>query len=120
SVKFTVQASGDSLQYAWTKNGTALSNTSNTLSFASAKEVDEATYDCRVYNSGGSANCNSFTLTVNNRLAITRQPVDQNTYEGGSASFTVQASGEPAPTVRWYFGGNQVGTGNTLTLSNVR
>lgn len=120
SVKFTVTATGDNLQYAWTKNGTALSNTSNTLSFASAKDVDEATYGCRVYNGGGSANCSSFTLTVNSPLAITQQPVNQNTYEGGSASFTVLAKGEPAPTVRWYFGGQQVGTGNTLSLSNVR
>lgn len=120
SVQFTVQASGDNLQYAWTKNGAALSNTSSTLSFASAKEVDEATYGCRVYNGGGSVNCSNFTLTVNSPLAITQQPVSQNTYEGGSATFTVQASGDPAPTVQWYFGANVVGTGNTLSLSNVR
>lgn len=119
SVQFTVQATGDSLQYAWTKNGVALSNTSNTLSFASAKEVDEATYGCRVYNGGGSVNCNSFTLTVNEPLAITQQPVSQNTYEGGSATFTVQAKGDPAPTIQWYFGSTVVGTGNTLSLSNV-
>lgn len=120
SVRFTVQATGDNLQYAWTKNGTTLPETGNTLSFAAAKKVDEATYSCRVYNGGGSVNCSSFTLTVNTPLAITQQPQNQNTYEGGSATFTVQASGEPTPTVRWYFGDTLVGTGNTLSLSNVR
>ncbi len=119
SVQFAVTATGDNLAYEWTKNGQVLSNTTSTLSFASVKEVDEATYGCRVYNSGSSVSCSSFALTVNSPLAITRQPVTQNTYEGGSATLSVEASGDPTPTVEWYFGGKLVGTGYSLTLSNV-
>lgn len=119
SAQFTVVATGDNLQYEWTKNGERLANTGNTLSFAAAREVDEATYGCRVYNGGSSADCRSFSLTVNSPLAITQQPVSQNTYEGGSVTLTAAASGDPAPTLEWYFGGNLVGTGNSLTINNI-
>lgn len=119
SAQFTVVATGDNLQYEWTKNGERLANTGNTLSFAAAREVDEATYGCRVYNGGSSANCRSFSLTVNSPLAITQQPVSQNTYEGGSVTLTAAASGDPAPTLEWYFGANLVGTGNSLTINNI-
>ena len=119
SASFTVTATGDSLQYEWTKNGEVLSNTTKTLSFAAAKEVDEATYGCRVYNGGSSVNCAAFTLTVNSPLAITQQPQDQNSYEGGSATFTVGVSGDPTPSVQWYFAGKVVGTGTSLSLSNL-
>lgn len=119
SAQFTVIATGDNLQYEWTKNGERLPNTGNTLSFAAAREVDEATYGCRVYNGGSSADCRSFSLTVNSPLAITQQPVSQNTYEGGSVTLTAAASGDPAPTLEWYFGDTLVGTGNSLTINNI-
>lgn len=120
SVQFSITATGDNLNYEWTKNGQVISGTASTLAFASVKEVDEATYGCRVYNGGGSVACSSFTLTVNSPLTITRQPVTQNTYEGGSATLSVEASGDPAPTVEWYFSGALVGTGNSLTLNNIK
>ncbi|HVK99957.1 MAG TPA: immunoglobulin domain-containing protein [Dongiaceae bacterium] len=119
SASFSLVATGDNLQYEWTKNGTALSNTSSTLSFAAVKEVDQGTYGCRVYNNGGSQSCAAFTLTVQDALAITRQPVSQNTYEGGSATLSVEAQGEPAPTIQWYFKGQLVGTGANLVLNNI-
>lgn len=119
SVSFSLVATGDNLQYEWTKNGSVISGTGNTLSFASVQEVDQGTYGCRVYNTGGSLNCPAFTLNVQDALAITRQPVSQNTYEGGSATLSVAVTGEPTPTIEWYFGGNLVGTGASLVLSNI-
>lgn len=120
SVQFVLAATGDNLSYEWTKNGQVISTSGTSLSLASARKVDEATYGCRVYNGGGSVSCPSFSLTVSSPLAIVTQPVSQNTYEGGSATLSVVASGDPAPTVDWYFGGKLVGTGSSLTLNNIQ
>ena len=119
SVNFSVSATGDSLKYEWTKDGQVLPVTSNTLAFASVRSVDQATYGCRVYNNGSSASCTPFTLTVNEPLAITRQPISQSVYQGGSATLEVTATGTPTPTVDWYLAGNLVGTGTKLVLNNV-
>ncbi|AUM13614.1 hypothetical protein Kalk_14810 [Ketobacter alkanivorans] len=119
SVEFTVAATGDDLQYEWTKNGQTITGSGPTLSFASVRELDAATYSCRVYNNGGSANCASFTLSIQAPATIVTQPVSQSTYEGGSVSLSVAASGIPAPTVTWLFNGNQVGSGATLALNYI-
>lgn len=120
SLSLNVQATGDNLQYEWSKNGqTLFSENSASLNFASLKELDEGTYGCRVFNGGGSQNCGNFNLTVNAPVLITEQPTSQSSYVGGSATFSVAASGDPAPQVQWYFKSNVVGTGNTLTLNNL-
>lgn len=120
SVTFTVSATGDDLQYEWSKNGQVIPGNSNSLSFAAVRELDEATYGCRVYNNGSSASCASFKLTIQSPVQITTQPTSQSTYENGSVSLSVAASGDPAPTVEWYFNGAVVGTGNTLPLNYIK
>ena len=117
SVSFTIGASGDNLQYEWTKNGQVIAGSGNTLSFASVRELDAATYGCRVFNEGSSANCSSFKLTIQSPVQITSQPTSQTTYESGSVTLTVAATGDPTPTVEWYFGGQLVGTGESLALN---
>ncbi|WP_290583842.1 immunoglobulin domain-containing protein [Ketobacter sp.] len=119
SVAFTVQASGDGLRYEWRKNGQVIPGSSPTLSFASVRELDEASYSCRVFNDGSSANCASFNLDVLSAVKIVTQPVSVTTYEGGSASLSVVASGDPEPTVEWYRNSTLVGRGNTLTLNYI-
>lgn len=51
-------------------------------------------------NSAGSAN-QTFTLTVTGAPTITTQPVDRTIAVGNSTTFTVAASGSPAPTYQW-------------------
>ena len=119
SVTFRIAASGDNLQYEWRKNGQVIPGNTSTLSFASIRELDEATYGCRVYNEGSSQNCSSFSLDIQSPVAIITQPVSQTTYEGGSTSLTVSASGDPTPTVEWYHDSKLVGTGKTLALNYV-
>jgi len=53
---------------------------------------------------------------------ITTQPQSASATAGGSAQFTVSASGAPDPTYQWYFNGSVFsgGTGSTLSLANVR
>ena len=54
--------------------------------------------------------------------AITTQPVSQTVRSGTTVTFTVAATGSPAPTYQWLRNGvNYPGaTANTLTLSNVQ
>lgn len=63
-----------------------------------------------------------FSTPTSSAPQITSQPVDATAAESGSASFTVTATGNPAPTYQWYRNGTaMVGeTNSTLTLSNLR
>ena len=53
---------------------------------------------------------------------ITDQPRSQTAATGANISFTVTASGIPAPTYQWYVNGNAINgaTDTTLSLANVR
>ena len=48
---------------------------------------------------------------------ISPQVVDQTRNEGQSASFTCQATGQPVPTISWYFNGILLGNGAKYTIS---
>ena len=43
--------------------------------------------------------------------------MDQTQDEGDTASFTCQATGEPVPTISWYFNGTLLADGATHTIS---
>ena len=43
--------------------------------------------------------------------------LDQTQNEGGTASFTCQATGEPVPTIGWYFNNSLLANGATHTIS---
>ena len=62
---------------------------------------------------------------------ISPEVMDEVQYKGGTASFTCQATGEPVPTISWYFNGAPVNNDtdvdkykisktpvNTTTISN--
>ena len=46
--------------------------------------------------------------------AISPEVMDQTEDEGDTASFTCQATGEPVPTISWYFNGAPVDEANTM------
>lgn len=71
-----------------------------------------------------SATC-VFTITAGTTTSppsFTTQPQSASVNIGGSATFTAAASGTPAPTYQWYFGGSPLSgqTSGTLTLSNIQ
>lgn len=45
---------------------------------------------------------------------ITGQPQDQTVSQGATATFSVQATGNPAPTFQWYHGDGSIISGATL------
>ena len=48
---------------------------------------------------------------------ISPEVSDQTQNEGGTVSFTCQATGEPAPTISWYFNNDWLVNGTTHTIS---
>lgn len=50
------------------------------------------------------------------------QPASQTVNAGANATFSVTATGTPAPTYQWYFNGNAIASanGSTLTIPNIR
>ncbi len=84
-------------------------------------------YQAVFTSSAGILTSSTATLTISTPPAVTMQPVNQTVNAGQTATFTVAASGTPAPAVQWLVstdGGaswtNIAGaTSTTLTLSNV-
>ena len=48
---------------------------------------------------------------------ISPEVMDQAQDEGGTASFTCQATGEPVPTIGWYFNNSLLANGAKHTIS---
>ena len=124
-VTFTVTATGDPvLAYQWRKNGNPISGaTSASYQIAAAASTDAGSYDVIITNSAGSATSNAAALTVLNSgmPTINTQPTSQTVTIGGTATLTVDASGEPVLTYQWRKGGAPISgaTSKSLVLSNV-
>jgi len=134
---FAVAASGTPVPaFQWRKNGANLTDGGNifgaksdTLTFSNLTSADAATYTVVATNSAGSAISGGATLTVNSGTppAITTQPASQTANAGAAVSFSVTASGTPAPAFQWQKNGANLADGGnvsgsttaTLTLSNV-
>ena len=77
--------------------------------------TDAGTYDVVVTNSQGSVTSTGATLTVNAALTlptIIKQPLSQTKYVNQADTFSVVASGNPAPTYQWRKNGANI-TGAT-------
>jgi endoglucanase len=125
-VTFSVTASGtDPLAYQWRKNGDNIAGANNSsYTINSAQASDAAGYYCWVSNAYGDAWSGTAILTVGSggsAPTINTQPQNREVAVGGTATFTVAASGSPAPDYQWRHGTTNVGTNSsTLTLSNVQ
>lgn len=88
--------------------------TSTTYSFTAQAGDNSKQYRAIFTNSIGSATSNAATLTVNTIPVITTHPSNLTVNAGQSASFTANATGNPAPIVQW-----QVSTNNGTTWSPI-
>lgn len=96
--------------FQWRKNGSPISGaTSPTYVIPSANLADAGAYSVVASNNLGSATSPDEVLVVqaavvvptNTAPSIATQPATQTVASGGSATFTVVATGSPAPTYQW-------------------
>ena len=123
---FSVVASGNPVPtYQWRKNGAAIAGSTNaSYIITSVALTDAGTYDVVVTNNQGSVTSAGATLTVNPGLtlpAISKQPVSQTATAGQSVTFTIVATGNPAPTYQWRKDGVNItgATSASYTITSV-
>ena len=111
TVKFTVKASGGSLNYQWQyrtsssgtwHNSTSTGNKTATLSIKATEARNGYQYRCKVSNSAGYKYSSAATLTIVTKPTITTQPKSQSAKEGVTVKFTVAASGGGLK-YQWYY-----------------
>ncbi|WP_438480140.1 beta strand repeat-containing protein [Oleiharenicola lentus] len=123
-LKFAVSNSPTPVTYTWTKDSAPLVGAPNSpiLVIPSATAGNAGVYQLTATNAFGSAVSSSVTLTLNVGIAITAQPTPQTALVGGSATFSVTATGTPAPTYQWRLKGVNIAgaTSSSVTLTNVQ
>ena len=126
SVTLTVVATGTPAPtFQWRKNGTAISGATNaSYTIASVGSADLASYNVVVANSVDGVPSSAAILTLSatgTAPVITTQPVSQAVALGASVTFTVVATGTPAPTYQWRKNGTAINgaTNASYTLANV-
>ncbi|MBA4137822.1 MAG: hypothetical protein C0518_10940 [Opitutus sp.] len=118
---FTVVATGTApLGYQWRRNGTPISGNSTattaTLVLASADLAAAGSYDVVISNPAGSLTSNAAQLTVLAVApAITANPNAQLVTTGGSASFSVAATGSAPLSYQWRRNGSALSNGGNIT-----
>ncbi|MFM2295150.1 MAG: hypothetical protein RLZZ350_1563, partial [Verrucomicrobiota bacterium] len=120
---FSVVVTGTApFAYQWRFNGTNLlgANT-NSLSLANVQATNAGNYDVVVTNAYAAVTSSVATLTVNVAPTITTPPASRTNTLGSTATFTVVATGAPAPAYVWKFNTVTIpgATNATLTLTNV-
>jgi uncharacterized repeat protein (TIGR02543 family) len=120
AASFSVGASGSSLSYQWTFNGSNIAGaTASTYSIPNAQPANAGNYAVRVSNSGGSVTSSTAVLTVTVIVTpptITSQPASQTVIAGGTASFSVGASGTGL-SYQWTFNGSNIAGATASTYS---
>ncbi len=119
NVVFSTVASGTGpYNYAWLKNGVAISSqTNSSLTLNTVTTNDAAAYSVIVGGVIGTVT-NSATLTVNVPVTVTVPPANQTVAVGNNVTFSVTATGTGL-SYQWLFNGSVIGTSNSLTLNNV-
>lgn len=116
---FTASVSGNPAPFIqWQKDGTDISGANSaSVTITNAQyPTDEGTYSIIVTNVAGSLT-NSATLTVIVPPVITAQPVDLTVTNGQPASFSVTATGIPAPNYQWLKNGSPMANQTNATLN---
>ncbi|MBU6400032.1 MAG: immunoglobulin domain-containing protein, partial [Verrucomicrobia bacterium] len=124
TVSFGVTAAGTGpLSYQWWFNGAPLAGASSaTLTLNNVQSAQAGSYSVMVTNLAGSVTSTPATLTVNVPPAITAQPLDQTAVQGGTATFSVTATGSGPLSYQWRFNGMNVAgaTNAALALMNLQ
>ncbi|TVR54634.1 MAG: hypothetical protein EA425_01485 [Puniceicoccaceae bacterium] len=126
SVTFSVAVDGTPpFTYQWQRDGEPIPGaTSATFTLTDLTEEDAAAYSVVVSNEFGSTSSAAATLTVQEQLeapVITGQPSSLTLQQGASGSFSVAATGLPAPEYQWFKDNEPIpgATASTFALSGV-
>ena len=101
---FSVEATGTApITFQWFKNGTAIPGaTGSTYLPPPAVPADNgSTFSVVVTDAAGSVESTGANLTVRFGAVVVTHPANQAATPGGTATFTVVATGNPAPTFQW-------------------
>lgn len=112
TVTYSVAATGTGITYQWRRNGVALVNglqlhgttvagaTTNTLTLTIVSAPDAGNYDVVIAGTcPPSVTSTAVALVIASAPIITTQPANVTSCIGGNATFSVGASGTPAPTI---------------------
>jgi hypothetical protein len=116
-LSLSVQASGTGpLQYQWYRNAVAIQNANSaTFQKPAAGSADAASYTVKISNSAGSLTSSAAVMTVLDPPVIMRPPSSQTVAQGSPITLTVQASGAPTLTYRWFRNGTPVSGANSAS-----
>jgi len=124
SVTFTVAASGASpMSYQWKKNGTSISGaTSASYTINPVQISDAGSYTCTVTNVYGSATSNAAALSTDSTPVIVSHPASATVNVGGSATFSVTASGAAPLNYQWKRNGTDISgqTNNSMSIASAQ
>lgn len=118
-IVLTVEATGNPTPtYQWRFNGSPISGADQaTFEIASAAPADTGSYDVVVSNSEGTLISDAAAVEVLFAPVISNAPQALTVTVGGPASFSVTATGNPAPTYQWYFDGSPLAGETEAVLS---
>jgi large repetitive protein len=125
NVTFNATVTGrGTLTYQWRKNGANIPGATNaSLTLSNVTSGDAAVYTLLVTDADGAASSQPATLTIQpgTAPAITSHPKDVYAVGGDTVSFTVTATGDPAPSFQWRRNGNNItgATGATYSISGL-
>src|SRR5262249_34502931 len=110
NAQFNVTATGIApLTYQWRFNGANLAAATNSsLTISNIQPVNAGNYTVVVSNFLGSTTSSVALLTVLLPPAITSQPLSRTNVAGTDATFSVGATGTPAPGYQWQFNGANI------------
>ncbi|MHC1766869.1 MAG: immunoglobulin domain-containing protein [Verrucomicrobiia bacterium] len=121
---FSVTATGTApLTYQWRKNGSPIAGaTSSTFTINSVQTGDAGGYTVVVTNGAGSVTSSVATLTIQEAPVITTQPASLAVAVGGTAAFSVTATGTAPLTYQWRKNGSPIAgaTSSTFTINSVQ
>ncbi len=124
STTFSVAAFGSSpVTYQWRKDGVAIAGaTSNSLTLSNVAVANAGAYTVTITNATAAVTSAAATLAVNTAPAITLQPASVTASVGQNVTFSVAATGSPAPTYQWSRNSAAIAGASSasLTVNNVQ
>ncbi len=112
-------AGSDPFAYQWFRNGQPIDGAKfATYSVSSVGQANAGVYTVEVSNRVGRVTSQGATVTLAGAVTITKQPTSVNAVSGGSATFSVVASGTAPLKYQWKQGGVVLsgGTASSYTI----